>query len=106
MSAFAVKQFLNVSTDGDIADELGALRSQAKEIADQAAFLEGLLKSKGTTLAEGKRYRVAITYGVETSRVAWKQVAEGLAAPQSLIDANTSVSVSDRVRVTAHTKRM
>ena len=106
MSAFAVKQFLNVSTDGDIADELGALRAQAKEIADQAAFLEGLLKSKGTTVAEGKRYRVAITYGVETSRVAWKQVAEDLAAPQGLIDAHTSTSVSDRVRVTAHTKRV
>ena len=105
MSAFAVKQFLNVSTDGDIADELGALRAQAKEIADQAAFLEGLLKSKGTTVAEGKRFRVSISYGVETKRTDWKAVAMKLNALPMLIDLFTKVSVSDRVRVTAPTKR-
>ena len=102
---FAIKQFLNVSTDADVADELGALRAQAKVIADQAKFLEGLLKEKRVAVAEGKKYRVTISYDIETERVAWKNVAEQLGASAELIEANSSVSKSDRVLVTAHKKR-
>jgi hypothetical protein len=100
----SIKRFLNVSTDGDVADELGDLRAKMKALADQAAFLEGLLKEKGVTVAEGKRYRVAITYGIETRRTDWHAVADALDAPQPLIDANTSVTLSTRVRVGAHRK--
>lgn len=100
-----IKKFFNVSTDADIADELGELRAKAKAIADQSAFLERLLKEKGVTVAEGKRYRVAISYSIETHRVNWRAVAEALNAPDSLIAEHSSVSLVDRVRVSAHSKR-
>jgi hypothetical protein len=95
----------DVTTDGDIADSLGELRAKAKAIGDRMKELEGMLKEKRVKVAEGKRFRVAISYDVETSRTNWKTVAEYLKAPQDLIDACTTVSVSDRVTVKAHTKK-
>ena len=99
------KHFLSdVSTDGDIADELGDLRAKAKAIADQVTFLEEVLKDKGVTVAEGKRFRVTVSYGVETKRVDWHGVAEDLQVPAEVVERHTYVSVGDRVRVTAHKK--
>jgi hypothetical protein len=104
MSAFALKHFLNVSTDGDIADELGNLRAAAKEIADQMKFLEGLLKHKRVELAEGKKFRVKIAYDIETTRVDWKSAAVALGADESFLAQFEKVALSDRVQVTAHPK--
>jgi len=100
----ATQSFYNVTTDGDIADSMGELRAQIKKLQDQQSFLEGLLKAKGVTLAEGNAFRVSISYGVETSRVDWKAVAEKLNPSRQLLTAHTSVSASDRVRVTAMKK--
>jgi hypothetical protein len=104
MSAFAIKQFLNVSTDGDIADELGDLRAKAKEIADQMKFLEDLLKHKRVELAEGKKFRVRISYDIETHRIDWKSAAVALGADEEFLDDYSTVSTHDRVQVTAHPK--
>jgi hypothetical protein len=100
----AAQAVYNVTTDGDIADGLGEVRAQIKKLQDQQAFLEGLLKAKGVTLAEGDAFRVSISYGVETSRVDWKSVAEKLKPSRQLLTAHTSTSSSDRVRVTAMKK--
>jgi hypothetical protein len=94
----------NVTTDGDIADALGEVRAQIKALQDQQDFIEGLLKAKGVTLAEGRMFRVSISYGVEAARVDWKAVAEKLQPSRQLVTAHTKVSSSDRVRVTAMKK--
>jgi hypothetical protein len=94
----------NVTTDGDIADALGEVRAQVKALQDQQDFLEGLLKAKGVEQAEGRLFRVSISYGVETSRVDWKAVAEKLQPSRQLVTAHTKTSTGDRVRVTAMRK--
>lgn len=97
-------EIINITTDGDIADALGALRARIKTLKDQQAFYEGLLKEKHITEAEGETFRVTISYDVATSRVDWKSIAEKLGASQQRIAGNTNVTYSDRVRVTAKTK--
>jgi hypothetical protein len=105
MLKFQSPVLFTATTDGDIADNIGDLRAKAKEISDQIAFFEGLLKHKGVEVAEGKRFRVTIAYGVEQRRPDWKAIALKLNALPMLIDLYTKVTTSDRVRVTAHTKR-
>ena len=97
-------RFFNATTDAEIADELGALRAEIDDLRKAAAFLEDLLKHKHVQEAEGSLFRVKISYGVETKRVNWKDVAEKLGPSRQLIQAHTSVSTSDRVLVTAKRK--
>ena len=72
------QQFLNVSSNATIADELGAIRAEIKALQDQQKFLETLLKSSHATEADGDLFHVSISYDIETTRVDWKDVAEKL----------------------------
>lgn len=94
----------NITTDGDIADQIGDLRAEIKKLRDAEEFLVDLLKEKHIETAIGERYRVAVTYGAERKVVAWKAIAEKLQPSYQLVTANTSVSVYDRVNVSAQSK--
>lgn len=94
----------NVSDNGAVADELGSIRAKIKTLKDSQSFLESVLKDKGVSIAEGKNYRVSISYDVETQRTDWKAVATKLKPSRQLISAHSQVSVSNRIRVTAMTK--
>ena len=97
-------RFFDATDDGAVADELGKLRAEIQELKNAADFLEGLLKHKGVTEAEGALFRVRVTYGIETKRVSWKDVAAKLSPSRQLVQAHTKISVSDRVLVTAKRK--
>ncbi len=102
----AQTQFVDVTTDGDIADALGAARAKLKQAADAVRFLEDMLKYKGVTEANGEHYRVKIAYGIETKRVDWKAVADKLQPSRQLVQAHSKVTTSDRVTVSAHKKEV
>ena len=97
-------RFFDATDDGAVADELGKLRAEIDTLRNSAEFLEGLLKHKGVTEAEGALFRVRISYDVETRRVNWKDVAAKLNPSRQLVQAHTRVSTSDRVLVTAKRK--
>ena len=94
-------QFFNVSTLGDVADHLGDARAALSDAKKQVEFFEGLLKQSGETVVEGQRYRVAISYGVETITTAWKTIAQKFKPSRQLIAAHTKSSTSDRIRVSS-----
>ena len=100
----APSDLIDITNDSCVADEIGALRGKIKALRDQQTFLEGLLKHKGVTVAEGEQYRVTISYAIETRRVDWKAIAAKLEPSRQLTTAYTSFTVSDRVAVKAHTK--
>jgi hypothetical protein len=97
-------RFFDATDDGAVADELGKLRAEIDTLRNSAEFLEGLLKHKGVTEAEGALFRVRISYDIETKRVSWKDVAAKLNPSRQLVQAYTKVSTSDRVLVTAKKK--
>lgn len=97
-------QLVDVSTPATIADELGAVRAEIKQLQDKAKVLETLLKNQHTTSVDGDLYHVAISYGVETKRVDWKTVAQKLEPSRQLVAAHTKTTTADRVRVSAHKK--
>ena len=97
-------RFFDATDDGAVADELGKLRAEIDTLKNSAEFLEGLLKHKGVTEAEGALFRVRISYDIETKRVSWKDVAAKLNPSRQLVQAHTKVSTSDRVLVTAKRK--
>jgi hypothetical protein len=97
-------RFFDATDDGAVADELGKLRAEIDTLRNSAEFLEGLLKHKGVTEAESALFRVRITYGIETKRVSWKDVAAKLNPSRQLVQAHTRISTSDRVLVTAKRK--
>lgn len=88
----------------NIADKLGKLRSEIKSLTDQQKRLESILKDDGVISIDGEQYRVAISYGVVAKRVDWKTVAAKLKPSHQLVTGNTSVSVFDRVSVSALNK--
>ena len=94
----------NVTSNSEIADELGSLRAEIKQLQDSAKALEAILKETGESDFDGDLYHVSISYGVETNRVDWKSVAAKFNPSRQLVTAHTNVTVSDRVRVTAHRK--
>jgi len=94
-------RFFDATTDADVADEIGALRAEIDQLRKAEAFLVDLLKHKGVEAVDGKHYRVAISYGVETKRTDWHAVAERLGPSRQLVQAHTRVTTADRVRVSA-----
>lgn len=99
-------KFINVTSDADVADALGEARADLAEVKARIDFLEGLLKAKGVTAVNGEKYRVAISYGIERSTIAWKAVAEHFKPSRQLLRAHTNVTVSDRVTVSALKKEV
>lgn len=93
-----------IPTPEQIADQLGALRAQIRDLQSEQKKLEGYLKSAHITEANGRLFRVAIAYDAERKTVGWKTIAEKLEPSRQLITANTTVSVYDRVTVSAHKK--
>lgn len=94
----------NVTSVSEMADELGSLRAEIETLQAAAKGLEDILKASNVVEAKGSLFRVSISYGVETKSVAWKKIAEKFNPSRQLVTANTKVSVSDRVRVTAMKK--
>lgn len=103
--------FYDMTDDAACADELGAIRAEMQQLKDAASFIENLLKEKHVEVAEGRKYRVTITYGIESKRIDNKtllaKVCEkhGIEPSHQLVSAHTKVVTSDRVSVKAHTKR-
>lgn len=91
----------DATTDGAVADEIGALRAEIDRLRKSEAFLVDLLKRKGVDAVDGERYRVAISYDVETKRTDWHAVAERLGPSRQLVQAHTRTTTADRVRVSA-----
>ena len=87
--------------DSIIADQIGELRSIVKKQQDRLKELENMLKDNGVVSAEGELYRVAISYDVQRSTTNWQKIAKRLEPSRQLIVANTTVSVHDRVSVSA-----
>jgi len=84
-----------------IADQIGELRSIVKKQQDRLKELEGILKDNGVVTADGELYRVAISYDVQRSTTNWAKIAKRFEPSRQLIVANTTVSVYDRVSVSA-----
>ena len=97
-------RFTDVSTPADVADALGTARAELKDAQDRVKFLESLLKAGDADLVEGRLFRVKIARDVEQSRVDWKAVAAKLNPSRQLVTAHTSVSVFDRLTVSALAK--
>ena len=104
ISKYAHKAVYDISSAGVIADELGKLRAQIKQLKDAQATLEEILKSNGTGTATGKDYFVTITYGAQRKTVDWKTIAAKLEPSRQLVAAHTKTVTYDRVNVTAHHK--
>lgn len=83
------------------ADQIGELRSAIKAQQDHLKYLEALLKNEGLTEVDGDRYRVAISYDVQRTTTNWQKIAKRFEPSRQLIVANTTVSVHDRVKVSA-----
>ena len=86
---------------GNMADAIGDLRSQIKVLQDRLKHTEGLLKCDSVEIAEGKNYRVAISYDVFRNTTNWKNIALRSNPSRQLVVANTTASVHDRVTVSA-----
>ena len=84
-----------------IADQIGELRSIVKKEQDRLKELENMLKDNGVISAEGELYRVAISYDVQRSTTNWAKIAKRFEPSRQLIVANTTVSVHDRISVSA-----
>lgn len=87
-----------------LADELGALRAEIRELQSAAKAIEDRIKESGAEVVDGAHYRVTVSYAVKTARVDWKAVAAKLNPSRQLTTAHTTVTVSDRLRVSAHKK--
>ena len=85
----------------NLADQLGELRSQIKTLTDDQKELEAILKDKGIRELDGNMYRVAISYDVQRSTTNWAKIAKRFEPSRQLIVANTTVSVHDRISVSA-----
>lgn len=84
-----------------VADKIGELRSNIKRNQDALKELENVLKDNGVITADGDLYRVAISYDVQRSTTNWAKIAKRFEPSRQLIVANTTVSVHDRVTVSA-----
>ena len=94
-------KFFEITNDAVVADEIGKLDAQIKELRDARKFLEGLLKSKGLTQVDGTKYRVTISYDIVRKVIDYKSMmdAKGWEPTRQLLAAHTKISRSDRVSV-------
>ena len=90
-----------MKTYSQVADQIGELRSNIKSKQNDLKELENLLKDNGVISADGDLYRVAISYDVTRSTTNWAKIAKRFEPSRQLIVANTTVSVHDRVSVSA-----
>lgn len=87
----------------NLADELGQLRAEIKQLQDCAKGIESLLKAKGVGATENDLYR-AVVSTVETESVNWKAVAQKLSPSRQLVRAHTKFRSALKLTLTAHTK--
>lgn len=99
-----MKPMYDVSSNEDIADSLGAIRAEIASLKAGEKLLEDMLKDRHVVATVGKKFAVTISYAVSTTRVNWKLIAEKIGFSHQLKAAHSTVTVSDRVRVTAHNK--
>lgn len=104
MNTHIQQQFTDVSTPGHVADALGDARAQLATVKARVKFLEDMLKLNGQPIVEGDRYRVAISFNVETSHVDWKAVAAKFAPSRQLVTAHTKTTHADKLRISALSK--
>ena len=83
------------------ADQIGELRSEIKTQQEHLKYLEAILKNAGLDYVDGTKYRIAISYDVQRNTVNWQNIAKRFDPSRQLIVANTTVSVHDRVKVSA-----
>lgn len=100
----AIRLF-DVTTPGDIADELGTARAELAEAKARVEFFEEMLKAQRVTEAKGSLFKVKVTYGIVTRRVDWQALArDWVEVTDDLTAAYTRESVSDRLTISAHSK--
>lgn len=94
----------NINDLGATADALGDIRAEMAALKKTAKTYEDALLATGNDVVEGSKFRVAISYGVETAKVNWKKIATDLGATKQKITGNTSYGYSNKIRVSAMKK--
>lgn len=84
-------------------DTLGMLRAQIAELQNQAKDLENVIKDEGDGSYDGMYYHVTVSTSERTT-VDWKGIATKLGASRQIITANSKVSTSTALRITARKK--
>lgn len=97
------KALYNVSSPAAVADELGVLRAEIKELKNTQRFLEDILKSSDNPVAEGTLFTTTVVTQ-ERDVVSWKDVAAKLDPSRQLITAHTTHKTVVSVRVTGKKK--
>jgi hypothetical protein len=87
-----------------IADQLGRLKIQMAELAEQEARLIEELQNAGVEILEGNLFRVTISTIPESQRPNWKAIAQKLNPSRQLIAAHQT-TVAEHRRVTVNVRK-
>ncbi len=91
----------SIKSYGEMADFIGDIRGQIRHLQDRLTHVEDIMKNEGVTIAEGDKFRVAISYDVSRATTNWKKIAERYNPSRQIISGNTKVSLHDRLTVSA-----
>ena len=86
-----------------LVDRLGALRAEAKILADRIKALESQLKETGRSEIDGSQYRVTISRS-RRKKINWAAIAAKLEPSRQLVAAHTSYSDVTTLKLSAHKK--
>ncbi|MCP4088221.1 MAG: hypothetical protein GY746_00295 [Gammaproteobacteria bacterium] len=91
----------------NMADELGQIRAEIRELQKVAKGMESLIKaqaeSTGSNVLEGDLFRVAIGTQ-DRATINWQKIAKALSPSRQLITGNTTSKTVTSIKVTAHKK--
>ncbi len=91
----------------NMADELGQIRAEIREMQKVAKGMELLIKaqaeSTGADSIEGDLFRVAIVTQTRQT-IDWRAIAKGMSPSFQRVTANTTSKTVTSIKVTAHKK--
>mgnify|MGYP003654743202 CR=1 FL=1 len=87
----------------NLADELGALRSEIKQLTDVAKGIEALIKAGGDGVTDGDMFHATVTT-TDRKSVDWQTIAKHFGPSYQLVAGNTKWKETTTLRLSAHKK--
>lgn len=87
----------------NLADELGQLRAEIKQLTDVAKGIESLIKAGGDGVTENSLFTATVTT-CEVKSINWQKIARSFEPSNQRIAGNTSFKSRTTLKLTAHKK--